>query len=829
MSKSLAKVIGVDSEKCISCHACIAACPVKYCNDGSSGSVGINPDMCIACGHCIAACTHGARLPLDDFDEFLGDLKSGQPIVVIVSPAVASNFPGQYLNLNGWLKQAGVQAIFDVSFGAELTIKSYLEHMKDNSPGTVIAQPCPAIVSYIEIYKPELLPYLAPSDSPMLHTIKMIRRFYPEFAGHRVAVLSPCLAKKREFDATGLGDYNVTYRALAGHFTRQAISLSDYPAMDYDNPPAERAVLFSTPGGLLRTAARELPGLYESARKIEGVPNVYHYLRKLPENIAKGIAPLLVDCLNCEMGCNGGPGTLNMDKSADEIESLIEQRNREMQKKHRKKGLFAKFRARRGLRKTIEKFWERDLYSRVYLNLADNCVIRKPDEQELKAVYESMRKYSAEDIYDCCACGYGECERMAVAIHNRLNQPENCHHYKQALIVEEKEEIEQLKTAIERKNMQEEQLKTQKLESLGILAGGIAHDFNNILTGIIGNLSLANARLGPAHNVSRCLSDCEKAAVRASKLTQQLLTFARGGEPVKKLMHPAALVRETVSFVMRGSNVRSIVELADDLWSIEADSGQLSQALNNLLINAVQSMPNGGEVTVRVTNETLGPDYMGRLAPGQYIAIAIEDRGCGIPPDILANIFDPYFTTKPEGTGLGLASVYSIAKRHGGAVGVSSTSGMGSRFTIHLPASPGERPEAKPVSKTPVPAGNGRILLMDDEEFIRDIASDILEFAGYQVECCAEGGEAVELFRSAKQRNAPFDAVILDLTVPGGMGGKEAADQILGIDPAAILVVSSGYSNDPVVANYGHYGFRGALPKPFNVSSMARELERLFV
>jgi iron only hydrogenase large subunit-like protein/uncharacterized Fe-S cluster-containing protein len=451
MQKSLKKVIEVNSDKCVNCHACITACPVKFCNDGSHDIVEINPDMCIACGQCLTACTHGARVALDDFDEFLRDLKAGVKIVAVVAPAVAANFPGKYLNLNGWLKKTGVQAIFDVSFGAELTIKSYLEHIKSNKPKTVISQPCPAIVTFIEIYKPELLKYLAPADSPMLHTIKMIKRYYPDYKNHKVAVISPCLAKKREFEETGLGDYNVTYRAINDYLTQQAINLSDYPAEDYDNPPAERAVLFSTPGGLLRTAVREVPDMYDHARKIEGVDTIYHYLRKLPDNIEKGTAPLLVDCLNCEMGCNGGPATLNVAKSPDEIESLIEQRNREMQGKHRKTGLFAKQRTLRKLRTTVDKYWEKDLYKRTYLKLSDNNRIKKPNSKELSDVYKLMHKYSEEDIYNCSACGYGECEKMATAIFNNLNKYENCHHFKQVLIAKENKEIEELKTAIEKR------------------------------------------------------------------------------------------------------------------------------------------------------------------------------------------------------------------------------------------------------------------------------------------------------------------------------------------------------------------------------------------
>ncbi|HKZ16696.1 MAG TPA: PAS domain S-box protein, partial [Geobacteraceae bacterium] len=381
----------------------------------------------------------------------------------------------------------------------------------------------------------------------------------------------------------------------------------------------------------------------------------------------------------------------------------------------------------------------------------------------------------------------------------------------------------------EQKKMQEELLKAQKLESLGILAGGIAHDFNNILTGVLGNLSLANARLGPDHSIARYLGDCEKAVVQASKLTQQLLTFARGGEPVKKLIDAASLIRETASFVLRGSNVRSVIELADDLWSVEADSGQLNQALNNILINAAQSMPNGGEITVRAGNETLEPENMHQLPSGYYLRIVIEDRGCGIPSENLTRVFDPYFTTKTEGNGLGLASVYSIIKRHGGAVEVSSSVGIGSSITIHLPALPGELPEGEAVNKAPELIGNGRgrILIMDDEDFIRDIASEILEFMGYEVESCADGKEAVERFRKARESKIPYDAVILDLTIPGGMGGKEASALILKIDPHAVLIVSSGYSNDPVVANFRQHGFSGVVSKPFDANGLARELDRL--
>ncbi len=379
----------------------------------------------------------------------------------------------------------------------------------------------------------------------------------------------------------------------------------------------------------------------------------------------------------------------------------------------------------------------------------------------------------------------------------------------------------------EQSRMREELLKTQKLESLGVLAGGIAHDFNNILTGILGNLSLARIQLDPDNPVGRLLEQSEKASQRASELTRQLLTFARGGEPVKKLLDPAPLIREHVSFVMRGRNAKGIVSLADDLWPVEADGGQLSQVLHNILINAAQAMPGGGDVEVRAGNVSLEAGNHHGLAAGPYLAISVSDQGCGIPREHRARIFDPYFTTKIGGTGLGLASVYSIVKRHNGVVEVSSVPGEGSRFTICLPASPGQRPGPDVPVETAGQSGGGRILVMDDDACIRRIVAEILAFQGYGVDECADGREAVLRYRTAREQDAPFSAVILDLTVPGGMGGKESAARLLEIDPGAVLIVSSGYSNDPVVANYRDFGFSGAIPKPFSAAVLDRELKRL--
>ncbi len=432
----LAAVVDVDKDKCVNCHACVSACPVKFANDASGSYVKVNKDLCIGCGACIKACTHNARYIVDDLKQFLESIERQEPIVAISAPAVAASFPHAYLNLNGWLKSIGVSAVFDVSFGAELTVKSYLEHIKQSNPKCVIAQPCPAIVSYIEIYRPELLPYLAPADSPMMHTIKMIKEFYPQYRQHKIVIISPCAAKRREFDEVGMGEFNVTMANLEKYFKTQGISLQNYPAVDFDNPPAERAVLFSTPGGLKDTAMRWNPNIQNVTRKIEGVHCIYKYLDELPEMIRKGMAPMIIDCLNCEMGCNGGPGTLGKDKPLDEVEWLVAERKEEM--KHRYESDEEKRKDDQHLQGKIEnvinQYWKPELYNRLYCDRSGNKTYVQPTQPEVKGILESMAKTKEEDIKNCTSCGYNKCEKMAEAIYNNLNQRANCHFYAASLV-----------------------------------------------------------------------------------------------------------------------------------------------------------------------------------------------------------------------------------------------------------------------------------------------------------------------------------------------------------------------------------------------------------
>ncbi len=389
-----------------------------------------------------------------------------------------------------------------------------------------------------------------------------------------------------------------------------------------------------------------------------------------------------------------------------------------------------------------------------------------------------------------------------------------------------------LKREIEEKEkMEEELLRIQKLESLGLLAGGIAHDFNNILGVIIGNLSLAQAYIGKDEKISKYLSDTEKSCFRARDLTNQLLTFSRGGAPVKKIISMPEFIKESVVFVLRGSNIGYELSIAYDLFYAEIDTGQMNQVINNIIINAVQAMPDGGIINVKAENFIIDPDNTSiPLKEGNYIKISIKDHGEGISRKDLPNIFDPYFTTKQKGNGLGLAMVYSIIKRHGGYISVESEKEKGTSFSIYLPASSekiDENPIEAEISEEIPFKGHEKILIMDDDEMIREVVGDMLILMGYEVDFSEDGAEACSKYLESMEKKEKFDLVIMDLTIPGGMGGKEAVKEILKIDPDAKVVVSSGYSNDPVMAEFKAYGFSGVVVKPFKMSDLKSILQKL--
>ncbi|MFA6056036.1 MAG: ATP-binding protein [Thermodesulfovibrionales bacterium] len=377
----------------------------------------------------------------------------------------------------------------------------------------------------------------------------------------------------------------------------------------------------------------------------------------------------------------------------------------------------------------------------------------------------------------------------------------------------------------ERKKMEEEHLKVAKLESLGVLAGGIAHDFNNILTAIIGSVGFAKLCAGAEDDIYEALTVAEQAAMRAKDLTHRLLTFSKGGEPIRKIVSISKLLRNTAGFVLSGSSVRCRFMLKDDLSSVEVDEGQITQVLDNLLLNAIQAMPEGGTVGIAAENIIADANDGLPLTKGKYVKVSVSDQGCGIPKENIEKIFDPYFTTKGKGSGLGLTTAYSIIEKHRGYLKVESESGKGSTFTVYLPASESPLLIEKKESEY-FPAGKkGRILIMDDEEIIRNFVGRMLEKAGYEVSAASDGVEAVELYEQAEKSGEAFDVVIMDLTIPGGAGGKETIQRLLKRYPDSKAIVSSGYSDDPIMANYKDYGFKAVVEKPYSINELTRTIE----
>jgi PAS domain S-box-containing protein len=378
---------------------------------------------------------------------------------------------------------------------------------------------------------------------------------------------------------------------------------------------------------------------------------------------------------------------------------------------------------------------------------------------------------------------------------------------------------------VQRKN-EEEIMQARKLKSVGQLAGGLAHDFNNLLTGILGNISLAQLVSDPGSSHYRYLADAEKASLQARDLIRQLLIFAKGGTPRLEVIDPGDLLIESTRLMLTGSRVEPVFKISPDLWPVEADRGQLNQVMNNLVVNGIHAMSTGGILLVQADNVIIDQQSSVQLAAGSYVRIQVRDNGVGIAPDRLERIFEPYYTTREQGNGLGLAITYSIIHKHQGAITVSSVLGGGTTFIIHLPAVPaGTIPAAEPAVE---PAGAARsslrILLMDDEETVCTVAAEMITTLGHEIVISRDGRSAIDQYEKAFNAGSPFDLVIMDLTIPCGMGGEEAIDHLIRIDPQVVAVVSSGYSDNPIMANPERYGFKGVMAKPYRMAELEQVL-----
>ncbi|MEJ2355830.1 MAG: ATP-binding protein [candidate division WOR-3 bacterium] len=373
--------------------------------------------------------------------------------------------------------------------------------------------------------------------------------------------------------------------------------------------------------------------------------------------------------------------------------------------------------------------------------------------------------------------------------------------------------------------MEKEREKADRLESLGVLAGGIAHDFNNFLTGILGNISLAKLHLDPKDDAYDILQESESAAQSARSLTQQLLTFSKGGCPVKVNTNVEDLIRNSANFVLSGSNVRCDLEFPENLWDIKADKGQLSQVFNNLILNADQAMPEGGHITIRAKNLMIEEDAALPLKKDKHVMIEVQDRGIGIPEEVLSKIFDPFFTTKQKGSGLGLSTVFSIIKRHEGYVTVKSELEKGTSFLVYLPAV--DKEKAKAEETKIIPKGKGKILIMDDKSFVRNAAIKALTMFGYEVKGASNGEEALSMYKKAMSKDKPFELIILDLTIPGGMGGEDTLKGLRKINPDVKAIVSSGYSDNPVMSEFKKHGFNAMVRKPYQYEELCEIVRKV--
>lgn len=516
---TLTPLIELDSDACCNCHVCITVCPVKFCNNGSTDHISLDSDQCLGCGACIAACPHNARYGIDDSPAWMELVRQRKPFIAFVAPSAVSNFPGQLGNLIGWLRSLGARKVIDVAFGAELSAWGYADHLKNNPGKPAITQPCPALVHYIEVYHPELLPNLVPVGSPVVHAIEYHRQNAPEDNALPLVFFSPCYAKKREFEREGRPVLNVTFASLRHLVDISGSRLESFPDGSFDNPDTGRAVLFPTPGGLAKSLLQWSPDLEDEIRVIEGPELTYPYLEGLADIRKRDLAPAVVDCLNCAHGCNVGPGSTDPEAHPDEREHFVARREREALGENNGTGGFAdrlrKKRAKKSLSRWMEKYWTGDNTRAKYRDRSDLIRLRIPSDEELRELYASMGKTHAEDLLNCRACGYHSCRQMAVAVFNGLNKAENCHYFQRW------DSECKLRRQAEREAEQKEIAHNEAMREIEDRLRGETYSLLEELRGEVRQM-----RESYSGNV-RCFYDIEKAVNEAGEALKLFLTISR--------------------------------------------------------------------------------------------------------------------------------------------------------------------------------------------------------------------------------------------------------------------------------------------------------------
>jgi CheY-like chemotaxis protein/ferredoxin len=750
--------------------------------DGSGSVIKINHDLCIGCGNCIHACTHEARSALDDADAFFESARRGEKFIAITAPAVVSNFPGAYLNLNGFLRSLGAAAVFDASFGAELSIESLKTHIRNTDVKALITQPCPAIVTFIEIYHPELLPYLAQAVSPVLHTIRMIREFFHEWDGYRIVFISPCGAKRREFhEEAGFHEtydfhwesgreppeksafhwehgpheknrrheqlevFNVLFTSILACLHREGKRLADYPEAAFDGPCPERASSFSKPGGLLQTVDREMPGIWQNTRVIEGETVVYKYLEELRLSLAKEtpLSQWLIDCLNCSKGCNGGLGTVARNKQFNELEAPLRERTTALIEEYAHKT------GEERLPDTIRKYWKEGLYDKTYADLSANINFKRPNEREFHEVMLTMGKKTEQDYYNCSSCGYGNCFDMAYAIFNGINKSQNCHHYNLLLLEEAKAKAE-----------------ATTLAKSSFLAN-TSHEIRTPMNAILGMCELA-IREERNPEIQEFLDSIKQAGNNLLTIVNDILDISKIEAGKLDIMNaeyaPAALINDCISIIRMRLAEKPVCFVVDVDPRIPArclgDVVRLRQILINLLSNAVKYTKEGS-ILFRVECDFL--DTIGDQAHKILLKFAVTDTGIGIKEENVNDLFgkfnrfDSQKTSGIEGTGLGLAISRNLCRLMGGDITVESVYGQGSTFRAEIPQTAlTDEPLAKVKN-----AANITALVYDHRPISAESVKTALGRLGVQSVVAKTKAASLDLLETGDYQYAIFPAALL--------------------------------------------------------------------